>query len=498
MKAKWIFTIACLCLSLNLSALAQEEQGQSYFDLGVFAYEDQDYEAAVENIKNALSHNPDNPYYHHYLGKTYMKMERYDDAKTHLEVALAIDPDVEELKYDYAYAHYVTKGFEKSAELFGEVVREDPENVLAQYYSGISLYETKRYPEALDYFLVASNKSPSIKSNGYYYAGICLQKMGEEEQAIKRFEYVRDNAESESLREYAAKWLAAMEQEQESLKPYSLYAQVGYGYDDNIRLEPLDNDDLYADEGDYAALGLFSGKYNFINKRKYQIGAGLTWYQTRYAKLYEYDLMAGIPDIYGRYRLGTVLLGLDYIPSYYWVNSEEYMMRHQIKPQATWNATKHLITKLSLNYSINDNLVDDERDGDSADLFLDGYILIPGIKGVVSAGLGYEDYNTENVDYSYSQLKAKLGLSLTPLWDITLALTGGYYSKNFEDFDVDTSIYSEKREDSKIRGSVALSRNIIWDWLGILFEYDYTDNQSTVENYTYKRNVTTLSLTANF
>ena len=100
MKAKWIITIACLCLSLSLSALAQEDQGQSYFDLGVFAYEDQDYEAAVENFKNALRHNPGNPYYHHYLGKTYMKMEQYNDAKTHFEVALAIDPDVEELKYD--------------------------------------------------------------------------------------------------------------------------------------------------------------------------------------------------------------------------------------------------------------------------------------------------------------------------------------------------------------------------------------------------------------
>jgi len=490
--------LCALFLSIGLHALAQDEQGESYFDLGVFAYEDQDYDAAIKNFKNALSHNPDNPYFHHYLGKTYMQMGRYDDAKTHFEVALALDPNVEELKYDYAYAHYLKKDYEKSAELFEAVVREDPENVLAQYYSGISLYETKRYPEALDYFLVASNKSPSIKANGYYYAGICFQKMGEEEQAIQRFKYVRDNAESESLRAYAAKWLDAMEQQEKSLKPYNLYAQLGYGYDDNVRLEPLGNDDLYADEGDYGALGLFSGKYNFINKRKYQIGAGLTWYQTRYAELYEYDLMAAIGSLYGNYRIGSVLLGLGYIPNKYWVNSEDYVTQHQFKPTATWTAGKHLITKLSLNYSLNDNLVDDERDGDSTNLLLDGYILVPGIKGMVLAGLGYEAYDTENVDYSYNQLMAKLGLSFTPLRDMTLGLTGKIYSKVFSDRDTATSIYPEEREDSKIRGTISLSRHIYWDWLGILFEYDYTDNQSTVDNYTYKRNITMLSLTASF
>lgn len=495
MKSMWIIIVGVFILSLCISAIAQEEQGQSYYDLGVFAYEDEDYEAAVENFKKALSYNPDEPYFHHYLGKTYAKMGRYDEAKTHFEVALALDPNVEELKYDYAYLHYMIKDYEKAAELFENVVKEDPSNILAQYYGGISLYETKQYPEALEYFLIASEKSPSIKTNGYYYAGICFQKIGEQEKAIQRFEYVRDHAESESLKDYATKWLEALKKEEKSLKPYSLYAQIGYGYDDNVRLEPLDDDDLYADEGDYVARGLFSGKYNFINKRKYQIGAGFTWYQTRYADLYEYDLMAGIGDLYGRYRLGSVLLGLDYIPSKYWVNSEEYMLRQQFKPQATWNANKYLIAKLALNYFINDNLQDDERDGDSADLLLDGYILIPGIKGVVLAGLGYEDYNTDNLDYAYNQLMAKLGISFAPFWDLNVNMTGKYYSKEFDDID---SSYLVKREDSKYSFYVSFSRHVYWDWLSALLEYEYTDNDSSIDTYTYKRNVTTLSLSASF
>jgi len=205
--------------------------------------------------------------------------------------------------------------------------------------------------------------------------------------------------------------------------------------------------------------------------------------------------MAAIGSLYGRYRMGKVLLGLDYIPSNYWVNAEEYMLRQQFRPQATWNASKYLITKLSLDYFINDNRQDDERDGDSADLLLDGYILIPGIKGVVLAGLGYEDYNTDNLDYSYNQLMTKLGLSLTPFWDINVNLTGKFYSKDFDDVD---SSYLVKREDSKYSWSLSLARHVYWDWLSVLLEYEYTDNESNIDTYTYKRNVTVLSLSASF
>ena len=111
-----------LCFSVN----AQEEQGRSYYDMGVFAYEDKDYAAAAENFKQALHLSPDDAYYNHYLGKTYMNMELYDKAKKYFERAMEINPNVEELKYDYAFLHYKTSNYEISADLFTEIATEDP------------------------------------------------------------------------------------------------------------------------------------------------------------------------------------------------------------------------------------------------------------------------------------------------------------------------------------------------------------------------------------
>ena len=43
------YLVVCLLL-LSLPVCAQEEQGRAFYDLGVFAFEDRDYEAAVENF----------------------------------------------------------------------------------------------------------------------------------------------------------------------------------------------------------------------------------------------------------------------------------------------------------------------------------------------------------------------------------------------------------------------------------------------------------------
>lgn len=488
--------ITVFVLFMCLSANAQEEQGRAYYDLGVFAFEDEDYDAALENFKKALSFSPNDPYFNHYLGKTYMKMELYDEAENHLDRAWEIDPSIEGLKYDYAFLNYKMSNYEKSADLFVEIVEEDPSNVLAQYHGGISLYEMKRYSDALNYFLDASEKSPTIKTNGYYYAGICYRKMGKDKEAVEIFKYVRDNAESPSLKEYAIKWLRAIEEEKKALKPYTLYVKMGYQYDDNVRLEPLEKEDLYADEADYAIVGFFSGRYNFVNKKTFKMGAGYSHYQTWHNELNEYDLVGSIGNLYVKYTLNPISLGLDYIPSQYWVDSEEYLRRHQLKPELAWKASENLVTRLSYNYYINDHLQDDNRDGNTSDLFLDVYYGILKKRGNIFGGIGYESNDASHNDHNYTQLKTKLGLSLIKiLWDINFIMTGKYYDKGYDNVD---SFHGVKREDAKYGASLSLSRILYRSWLSILLEYNYTNNESNIDDYTYKRGATTLSLMASF
>ena len=340
------------------------DRGRSNYDLGVFSYEDGDYEAAEKHLKRALALNPDSSLYQHYLGKIYIKMERYDEAITHLERAYEKDPAISGLKNDLAVANYRMQRYSTSARLFEEIAEEDPENILAHYHAGISLYKQEQYQRALNRFIIASDKSPTIKVNGYYYAGICHLKLGNYDAAAKKLKYVRDHADTAYLKQNATKFLEVIDRRKKALRPYRVYAKLGYRYDSNVRLEPED-EDRYADEDDWVLVGYFSGRYNLYRKNPYTAGVGYRHYQTWYDKLDEYNLTGSVFSVYGRYGKGPFGLFVSYLPHLYWLHSDRYIRKHQAKAEVTYNVVKDVTAQLSFDHFRNEHIRDPSWDGHS-------------------------------------------------------------------------------------------------------------------------------------
>ena len=490
--------IILFVLFLFLPANAEEEGGGAYYDLGVFAYEEGDYENAESYFKKALAFNPDDPFYNHFLGKTYLKTGRYQEAMKYLNMAWKVNRDISELQYDLAYLHYKMSKYSRAADLFAEIATEDPSNVLALYHAGNSLYKQRDYQRALDYFLAAAEKSPTIKDNGYYYAGVCYWETGKIDEAVEKFEYVRDRADSELLRENALVWLQRIQKKKKkAVKPYSLYLKTGIHYDDNIPLDPVDRD-VPGDESGIVAKAYFSGRYNFVNREDYQIGAGYSHYQTwhdGHDDLDEFDLIASIFSLYGKYRLQPFTFGLSYMPSYYWLDLDSYLRRHKLRPEVTWKCNENLSTRLSYSYYDDERFQHDDKDGHTNEVFLDAYYSILGKRGYLFGGIGYEDRDARDSNQDYGRLRTKLGITLGIPWDLKVTLTGRYYDKQYDNTD---TFFGVKREDSEYQGTVSLSRKVFCDWLSVLAEYNYTKNDSNIDDFEYEREVIGLSLTARY
>ena len=488
---KFAFVISLVLLFARVSHA--EEAGRAYYDLGVFAYEDGDYQEAEKSLKTALTFMPDNPFYNHYMGKTYLKMERYDEALAHLKLANDVNPDVLGLKYDLALGLFKVQDYTRAADLFEDLFQEDPSNILAQYHAGISRYMQKEYSKALNYLINASEKSPSIKAMGYFYAGVCHQQMGDTGNAVKKLEYVRDNAEDASLRKSAIKRLEAIEK-QKKAKPYRVNMKLGIQYDDNVVLEPLD-EDIIADEDDWMAVFYYSGSYNVINRQDYILGAGYNHYQTWHDDLSEYDLTGSILDLYGKYHFNRFTFGLSYSPNYYWLDSDSYIMKHHLKPEVSWKVNEDLVGKLSYSYYRNKYFEDKDRNGHTHEGFLNFYYRLGGKMGYLFGGFGYKDVTASHPDQYYGQLKTKLGVSLKMPWELVFNTTLKFYRK---DYDNVHSIYGVDREDDKYNILLSLSRKLVYDWLRIVGEYSYTKNDSNISDYEYERNMATLSVAASF
>ena len=394
--------------AFSFPVIAQEEQGRVYSDFGVFAYEDGDYQDAEANFRKALSFDPQNPYTNHYLGKTYLKLGQYDKAEQYLTTAWGIGSWISGLKYDMALLYFKQGAYEKSAPLFADAAVEDPTNVLSLYYAGIGFLNTQRYDRALYYLTEASNQSPTIKPNGYYYAGVCHLQMGQYDQATAKFEYVIENAKSPDLRKNAEKWLTTSRNRQKSERRFRFFLKFGYQYDSNVLLEPIDEEQP-TDEDDFAWVGYGSFKFDAARTENFTAGIGYNHYQIFYEELDQYDLFGSIPNFYARYRWNDLTFGFTYLLSYYELDWDGYLTSHQFRPDLLWRISDDLTAKFVWQYDMKKYLTNDDRSGHGntldADLFysiLDGNVRL-------FAGGGIESYTAESEDQAYNRYKGRVG-----------------------------------------------------------------------------------------
>ena len=225
------------------------------------------------------------------------------------------------------------------------------------------------------------------------------------------------------------------------------------------------------------------------------MGVGYSHYQTWHSKLENYDLTGSIFDLYGKYRIRPFTFALSYLPTYYWVHSDKYLMRHQVKPEVMWKVNEDLVMRFSYSYYKNDYFQDDNKDGHTNEPFLNAYYSIGEKRGYLFGGIGYEDNSASHPDQCYVQLKAKVGISLNLPWALNVKLTGKYYDQEYDNVD---SSYGVKRQDVKYYSAISLCRNLFYDWLSISGEFNYTKNDSNIPDREYKQKVTAVYLTARF
>lgn len=500
MKKRWIWMLAAALTWWATPAFAAQDgggtetEGRAYFDFAVFAYEEGDFAGAEKNLGIALSHAPDNPYYNHYMGKVCLQTGRMADAARFLDKAWSLNPDITGLAYDRAFLVYKNEDFATAAPMFAAVADASGDNVAAHYYAGICHYKVEEYAKAVGYFEAAADKSPTLAANSRYYAGICHEKLRDFSQAIHMFELVRDDPKAGELKGNAERWITALEQRKKTERPVQLFLKVGRRYDTNVRLEPED-DDIFTDESDWGTLAWFSGRYEFLSKDDFRAGVEYSHYQIWYDDLSAYDFTGSLFRIYGSYSLEPFLFRLNYMPTYYWADGDGYLRQHRLEPEISWRISSHLLARLAYAYHDNTYFEDEGKTGHANELQAEMHLAILDGAGRIYGSVGYEDRTATRKDEYFDQWALEAGMVLKLPWEVETGLSGEYEARTYGEAD---EIYAAIREDDRYTLSAYMSRPLFWPWLGILGEYRYVNNVSTINDYEYQRHVFTVSMTATY
>jgi len=488
---QWICITFCIFSCLYVSnGYAHDQSGEALFDLGVFAFEDKDYKAAQKFLLQAHQLNPENPFYCHFLGKIYLALDQLDSADIYLQKAYQLNPVINELEYDLAYLTFKRADFQNASHQFMQIVEKDPftQNVLACYYAGISLFQCKKYPKAINYLMRASRRSPTMKPNCMFYCGICYYKMNNTIEALRHFEYVLIYA-SEPLKSHAKNWLIALRDTSHDKKKFEALIKLSFFYDDNVMI--VTPDLITGDEADSAMLYYISGKYHWQWLPKHQIAFGIRHYQTFHKDLSEFDLTGSVVDLSYYYKLNDYTCKINYSPSAYWLERYRYMFRHRMKASVQWKIMKDLTNHVAYTCDILDNYNNELRDGHTHEFSMFLSYRIPSYSLLLLAGVSAQDNLRKHVLYQYSEMIYNLEFIYKIVknwkWHTYVRL----YQRRFDIWE------DVKRKDDKINFLSSLSHPFWKDGLELTIDYDYSKNNSKLDQFDffdYRRNTFGISL----
>lgn len=490
-KTMGILIIAFMSLNAS-SGLTSEsplkiEPGRAFFDMGIFALEDGMYEVAKNNFTKALDKAPNNPYYLQYAGKTHLKLEKYVNAQKLLDRAWSINPKIHGLKFDRAYLYLKIKEYQKAIPLFVEIADDSPENVLAVYLAGVSYFKNEQYVRAVHYLIQAAERSPNIKPNAFFYAGIARIKAGQIKNGLKLLKYVQTN-EDEHTKKLASQWIKVIEKMKKGQNPFSARLNLGYKYDSNVQIEP-DDMNIYSNENDSAAIFNAIFKYTTRLNDQWHFSMGHRQYLMKYQSLDDYDLMQMSPFLSIQYRRFPFTLAFKYKPCTDMVNNASYLTKHRfntIIKQKIWDEIDLIF---SYEYSTEEYDIFPLNDGHRNDFMMK--LKYPVSKRIIfSSSMTYKDKHASHAASNYCLIQGEMSLSVNTPMDIKIELTSKHHRKTY---DFSDPVYGAKRIDKRLNTGFSLIKQInrnVSVSLGGIFLY----NDSNVNVFDYHRQISLVTM----
>lgn len=197
MKKILLITLALLpCLLLTNCAYIvrkiieeerQELKADRYYDEANKAYDEEDYEEALELYTLHLKHheNDKEGYYHRAL--TYFEMERYQKAVDDLLIAVKIDPKYVDAYGNLSWYYIFLEQPDQALKMAKTSIKIDPEYVLPFTNAGHALLMKKQTPQAINYYFKGLDDNAVIEDfKELREAGIILPDMKKVEELFSQ------------------------------------------------------------------------------------------------------------------------------------------------------------------------------------------------------------------------------------------------------------------------------------------------------------------------
>jgi len=447
----------------HLSAALKGGYKKAAFDLGIVLYRDRQYDEAIKAFKDAAVANPDDSAVFLYLGRSYHALQKYEEAVAPLLRAalLAGDADLESA-------------------------------MEARYLAGVSYFQIEAYEEAGAEFenVIASVESISASST---------EEQGKIESKTDIPPPQMNTAEG--IGQFASVYLKHIDEKTEE-KKWTLISSIGYQYDDNVVLSSSDN--LLASSISRSADSRFTlflrGDLRFFKWAPRGSGVGYSLYQSLHRALTQFDTQSHEINFYMPYQKSWLKGNADYLFRVIKVNSENYLLGHQLRANAFFLHNAHRATNIDYKFQWSDFKdstvfpINSERDGTRHELGIAEHLQQEKRRGSFGYSVALETAEKEDWEYIghrlFAGVKSSLPFSLRGSLDIS------YLGKRYRHPNSFSST-QQKREDNVYGAEVGFRRPLFNKW-DISLQYAYTRNDSTIALFDYRRDIFSMNIIGDF
>lgn len=165
--------------------------GQAWHLLGLLFMDRGEFQQAVTHLQKAVSVDPEQPLHYNNLGVALTELKRPSKAIICLKKALELSPDYLDAKCNMGLAFYHLNQMDRAADIFGQIISAQPDNACAHANMGLVHMSRHRYAHAaLAYRKAIEYKADQSQWHGNL--GAAYLGSGEYDQAAECFRNALD------------------------------------------------------------------------------------------------------------------------------------------------------------------------------------------------------------------------------------------------------------------------------------------------------------------
>ncbi|MCR5661552.1 MAG: tetratricopeptide repeat protein [bacterium] len=174
---------------LKPSSYVVQREASTYFRAGMENYDDGRYSEAIMEFLQAIAKNPDNGEYYLYLGRSYLEICEYGQARTSLERAVALMKDSGKAYLALADFFLKTEQPELVISSLHKALDIEPEDTSSRCRLAFLYYEQGRTEAAVEQYRIVTEQDPN-NIEAHRQLGLILVAAGHPQEAIPYLEQV--------------------------------------------------------------------------------------------------------------------------------------------------------------------------------------------------------------------------------------------------------------------------------------------------------------------